>query len=227
MKHVLILSGGLDSTTLLYDLLHQGHEVKALGINYGQRHARELEQAARICTEVNVEYRVADLRALKPLMAGSSQTDDMVAVPHGHYAEESMKLTVVPFRNGLMLSVAAAWAISTKSDFITFAAHAGDHAVYPDCRPEFASAFNTALLLGDWHQVELARPYVKLTKAQIVAKGLALGVPYGHTHTCYEGTAEACGRCGTCTERLAAFEANGARDPLMYKDREYYKTLPK
>ena len=217
-KTILILSGGMDSTVLLYHLLSIGHEVRALGINYGQRHVRELECAAEICKEVGVEFRVADLTALKPLMGGSSQTDDSVPVPEGHYEEASMKKTVVPFRNGLMLSVAAAWAISTKSNHIAFAAHAGDHAVYPDCREEFASAFNTTLLLGDWHQASLIRPFVTKTKADIVQIGQSLQVPFEKTHTCYAGTKVACGRCGTCCERISSFAHVGAVDPLQYKD---------
>lgn len=223
---VLILSGGLDSTTLLYHLLAY-HEVKCLSIDYGQRHRREIDAAAMICHNLGIEHRVADFRSLKPLLGGSSQTDDAVAVPHGHYAEESMKLTIVPNRNMLMLAAATAWAISLKYDSVAYAAHAGDHAVYPDCREEFCSPLAEAMKQADWHPVQLDRPFLTKTKAEIVALGIALGVPYQDTWTCYEGGEISCGRCGTCVERLESFAANNAIDPLPYIDREFWKTCAK
>jgi 7-cyano-7-deazaguanine synthase len=161
----------MDSTVLLYHLLNAGHTVRALGVNYGQRHARELEAGAAIAARLGVEYRVADLSALKPFLNGSSQTDDAVPVPHGHYAAENMKLTVVPNRNMLMLAVAGAWAISTKSDAIAYAAHAGDHAIYPDCREDFVQPLAQALWNADWHQVRIERPFIKLTKAELCKRG--------------------------------------------------------
>ena len=144
-KSILIYSGGLDSTVLLAKLLGEKREVKALSINYGQRHIRELQAAKAICAKLGVEHRVADLSALTPLLAGSSQTDKTVPVPHGHYAAENMKLTVVPNRNMLMLAVAGAWAISLKYDSVAYAAHRGDHTVYPDCREEFCKPLSEAL----------------------------------------------------------------------------------
>lgn len=219
---ILILSGGMDSTVLLYDLLSQGYHVRALGIDYGQRHKKELECAAATCKELGIEFKVADLTSLKPLLAGSSQTDDTVAVPHGHYAEETMKLTVVPNRNALMLSCAVAWAISTKSEYVAYAAHAGDHAQYPDCREEFASAFNTVALLADWHKVSLLRPYVALTKADIAHRGDMLGVDFSKTWSCYEGGAVHCGKCGTCVERLEALNKVGATDTTQYSDSQFW-----
>lgn len=216
MKTILIYSGGLDSTVLLFKLRTEGHHVRALGINYGQRHRKELECAAAMCKRLDVEYHVADLSALKPLLAGSSQTDDTVAVPHGHYAEQSMKLTVVPNRNMLMLSVATAWAISTKSDSVAYAAHGGDHAIYPDCREDFADALNKATLLADWHPVRIDRPFVKVSKADIVALGAELRVPFEDTWSCYEGGDLHCGKCGTCTERIEAFQLANIQDPTRY-----------
>ncbi len=216
MKTVLIYSGGLDSTVLLYNLLGQGHQVLTLGVNYGQRHAKELSAARAFLESLGEEYRVADLSALRPLLKGSSQTDDSVAVPHGHYAAESMKLTVVPNRNMLMLSVAIAWAISTKSESVNYAAHGGDHAIYPDCRDEFASAMNTAALLADWHQVRVERPFVQKSKAEIVTLGSQLGVPFEQTWSCYEGGAVHCGKCGTCVERREAFQLAGVNDKTEY-----------
>lgn len=224
MKTIVVLSGGLDSTVLLWHLLNRGDEVKAISIDYGQRHRRELEHAQAIASLANVQHEIADLSALRPLLAGSSQTSDL-PVPHGHYAEETMKLTVVPFRNALMLSVASAWAISNKADSIAFGAHAGDHAIYPDCRPEFAEKFDELLAIADWHRVRLERPFITNTKADIVKKGVELNAPFGLTYSCYEGEKVACGRCGTCSERLLSFDEAATIDPLEYKDREFYKTL--
>lgn len=217
METVLIYSGGLDSTVLLFKLRADGHKVRALGINYGQRHGKELLAARTICADLGVEFRVADLSAIKPLLGGSSQTDDSVPVPHGHYAAETMKLTVVPNRNMVMLSVAIAWAISTKSDCVSYAAHGGDHAIYPDCREEFASALNTASLLADWHQVRIDRPFVRETKAGLVALGERFGVPFARTWSCYEGGEIHCGKCGTCVERREAFSLAGVIDPTSYQ----------
>jgi 7-cyano-7-deazaguanine synthase len=216
MHAVLILSGGLDSTTLLYDLVARGDRVDALSVNYGQRHARELACAAALCAQLGVRHECVDLRALGRLLGGSALTDSSVAVPKGHYEEESMKTTVVPNRNMLLLAVAGAWAISLKADAVAYAAHGGDHAIYPDCRPEFAEALDRALGLADWHRIRLERPYVGLTKADLVRRGAALGVPYEKTWSCYEGGKLHCGRCGTCIERREAFDLAGVPDPTQY-----------
>lgn len=217
MKAVLILSGGLDSTTLLYKLRAQGDTVRALSVNYGQRHFRELKAASKLCEEVGVEHRIVDVTSLNPLLKGSSQTDSGVPVPHGHYAAESMKQTVVPNRNMLLLSIAGAWAISTKSNYVAYAAHGGDHAIYPDCRPEFVNAMQQALALADWHQVDLLAPFLGLTKADIVKIGTQLKVPFVMTYSCYEGRPTHCGLCGTCVERREAFSLAGVPDPTTYE----------
>lgn len=216
VKVVLIYSGGLDSTVLLAKLLKEKQEVKALSINYGQRHRRELEAATRICKQLTVEHRIADLSGLKPLLAGSSQTDDSVAVPHGHYAADNMKLTVVPNRNMLMLAVAGAWAISLKYDAIAYAAHAGDHAIYPDCREEFITPLEEALENADWHSVGIIRPFLDHTKADIVKEGVRVGAPMELSYSCYEGNELHCGLCGTCQERRSAFRDAGVPDPTQY-----------
>ena len=218
MKAVAIYSGGLDSTVLLYSLVRDGVELRALSFNYGQRHARELEAAAQICALLRIEHRTADIRNLSPLLAGSSLTSPEVAVPDGHYAEESMKATVVPNRNMIMLAIAAGWAISLKADAVVYAAHGGDHAIYPDCRPEFADAVDAAIQLADWHQVRLLRPFVTRSKAQIVALGAQLNVPFEKTWSCYKGGAVHCGRCGTCVERREAFHLSGVPDPTPYAE---------
>lgn len=217
MKTILILSGGLDSAVLLYRLLADGDTVAALSVDYGQRHRRELACARALCGRLGVEHREADLSGLRPLLAGSSQTDDAVPVPHGHYEAETMKLTVVPNRNMLMLSAAAAWAISRRADRVAYAAHGGDHAIYPDCRPGFVAALAAALGLADWHPLGLFAPYLGVSKADIVAEGARLGVPFAGTWSCYEGGAVHCGRCGTCVERREAFALAGVPDPTPYR----------
>jgi 7-cyano-7-deazaguanine synthase len=215
---VLVYSGGLDSTTLLYDLRAQGHTLHALGVDYGQRHARELAAAARLAAAAGVPYRTVDLRALTPLLGGSSQTDPAVAVPLGHYADPTMRATVVPNRNLLLLSVAAAWAISQGAGAVAYAAHRGDHPVYPDCRPAFVDAARAVLALVHYTPVALLAPYLALTKADLVRRGTALGVPYGETWSCYVGGAVHCGACGTCVERRLAFIEAGTTDPTRYAD---------
>ena len=225
MKTILTLSGGLDSTVLLYDLLTKGHEVRCLSVNYGQRHNKELISAYKVCKDKEVEHRVVDLRTIKELLSGSSQTDPTVDVPHGHYAAENMKLTVVPNRNMILLAIAGAWAISTKSDAITYAAHKGDHSIYPDCREEFVEPLEEALYNADWHHVSIHRPLLEMTKTDIVKLGITLGVPFADTWSCYEGKQMPCGRCGTCCERLMAFHEAGAEDPLKYLDPDYWKSV--
>ncbi|NDC37447.1 MAG: 7-cyano-7-deazaguanine synthase QueC [Proteobacteria bacterium] len=216
-KVVCLASGGMDSSVLLSLLKAKGYGVHALSIHYGQRHERELESAATVARILAIPHRVVDLRSLKPLFAGSSLTDESLSVPHGHYAEESMKSTVVPNRNMIMLSVAAAWAMSLKAAHVAYAAHSGDHTIYPDCRPEFADALNTAIGLADWHTVTLLRPFIGMTKGQICAEGQKLGVTFADTWSCYEGGMVHCGRCGTCVERKEAFLAAGVSDPTRYQ----------
>lgn len=216
MNLVIIYSGGLDSSVLLYHLHAAGGELAALSVNYGQRHAREIDCARWHCERLGVEHREADLRSLGPLLGGNSLTDRDVAVPQGHYTEETMKATVVPNRNMIMLSVATGWAISRKAECVAYAAHSGDHAIYPDCRREFADALDAAIRLADWQEVHLHRPFVDWTKADIVKRGAELGVPFDQTWSCYEGGNLHCGRCGTCIERREAFHLADVPDPTPY-----------
>jgi 7-cyano-7-deazaguanine synthase len=213
---VILLSGGLDSTVLLYHLLAEGMQVLALSVDYGQRHRRELEAARAIASRAGVEHRVADLSAITGLLGGSALTSAEIEVPLGHYEDETMKATVVPNRNMLLLALATAWAISTGSDAVAYAAHSGDHAIYPDCRPEFAEAMAQAISLCDWHSVTLLRPFVGMTKAEIVRRGVELGAPLEMTWSCYQGKTVHCGACGTCVERREAFVLAGAPDPTEY-----------
>lgn len=216
MKIVVIASGGLDSTVLMHHLSADGHDVIGLGINYGQRHSRELQAGLFVSALLGLPYRIADLSGIRELIANSSQTGD-IPVPEGHYAEETMKQTVVPNRNMILLSVAIGHAVSIGADAVAYGAHAGDHAIYPDCRPEFASAMARAALLCDWKRVELLRPFLVMTKADIVRRGAQLNTPMGATWSCYKGGAKHCGKCGTCVERREAFELAGVPDPTEYE----------
>ena len=207
----------MDSTTLLYQLLSQGHHVQALGIDYGQRHLKELAAAARICARAGVPFRSADLSAVTGFLAGSALTSPEVEIPSGEYDPESMKVTVVPNRNMLMLAVALAWAISSECGTVAYAAHAGDHEVYPDCRPEFVEALARTAGLCHYDPVELAAPFLRLTKVDIVRLGIRLAVPYDLTWSCYRGEELHCGSCGTCNERANAFIRAGVPDPTVYR----------
>lgn len=200
---------------LLAHLMAEGREVHCLSVDYGQRHRRELEAARAICAHYGVDHRLADLRALAPLF-GSNALTGGVKVPEGHYEEESMKATVVPNRNMLLISVATAWAVSLRAESVAYGAHGGDHAIYPDCRPEFAEALDRAVRLADWHEVRLERPFVKMDKAAIVRRGAELDVPFGLTWSCYVGGERHCGKCGTCVERKEAFRLAGVADPTDY-----------
>ena len=217
MKSVVIYSGGLDSTVLLYQLKAHGHDLSALSVDYGQRHRRELDCAAKICKLADVPNRIADLSSIRDLLSGSSLTSTQIEVAEGHYTEESMKSTVVPNRNMILLSLAAGHALSLGANQVAYAAHSGDHAIYPDCRNEFAVAVAEAMKLCDWQPIELIRPFIDLTKAEIVAIGSQLNVPFENTWSCYKGGAVHCGRCGTCIERREAFHLAGLHDPTAYE----------
>jgi 7-cyano-7-deazaguanine synthase len=215
MKTVLLFSGGLDSTTLLYDLIASGDDVVLLSVNYGQRHRKELEFAAQTAARLGLRREVVDISGVRPLL-NSSQTSDKIPVPDGHYNAPAMKATVVPSRNLIMLSIAIAWAQALRFDRVAYAAHAGDHEIYPDCRPAFVDAVNAVAALSDYHGIALYAPYVEFSKAQITLRGDELGVPYAQTWSCYKGLEMHCGTCGTCTERREAFMLTGVPDPTEY-----------
>lgn len=217
-KSVVVFSGGLDSTVLLYLMRSEGYQVHPISIFYGQRHFRELEHAKRTTDKMGIHHRIVSLSALQGVMLGNSQTDHTIAVPHGHYAEASMMQTVVPNRNMILLATAGALAISLKAEHIAYGAHAGDHAIYPDCRPEFFTKLGEALALADWHPVALRAPFGAMDKAGIVELGAQLQVPFEDTYSCYEGDILHCGKCGTCTERREAFREANVPDPTVYRD---------
>ena len=216
MKVVCVLSGGMDSTTLLYELIHWKHEVHPISFFYKQKHSRELEKAALTCVKLGLTQKMVDISFLGEF-GGSALTTD-APIPEGHYAADNMKATVVPNRNMIILSVAVAYAISIKADRVYYGAHAGDHTIYPDCRPKFIKPLVEAVYNCDWHRVGLDAPYLYFDKAQIVKRGIALGVDYKLTHTCYKGEEKACGKCGSCVERLEAFKKNGIPDAIEYAE---------
>lgn len=218
---VVIASGGLDSTVLAYWLAARGAELTLLSFDYGQRHRVELDHAADIAGLLEYPHEIVDISALGRLLAGSALTDNEVAVPDGYYTDESMRATVVPNRNAIMLDIAVAVAVARKADAVAFGAHAGDHAIYPDCRPEFVERFtrsartaNEGLLVEEF---EILAPFVTVSKTDIVRIGAALGVPFERTWSCYRGETVHCGTCGTCTERKEAFEHNNITDPTSYR----------
>lgn len=205
MKAICVLSGGMDSTTLLYHLVNKGFVVKAVTFNYGQRHKKEIAYAIKTCKKLKVEHKVVDLTSINQLLHGSALTSQEINVPEGHYADESMKITVVPNRNMIFLSLAGGYAVAEKADLLAIAVHAGDHPIYPDCRPGFIKFFERALNVGNYHQVKLYAPYLQKTKVDIVKEGFKLGIDYEHdTWSCYQGGDKPCGKCGTCVERNEA-----------------------
>jgi 7-cyano-7-deazaguanine synthase len=215
MRVVLVYSGGLDSTVLLYHLLAEGHEVRALSVNYGQRHGQELQAARALAAGRGVEHRVVDLTALATLFPGLALTSREADVPRAEYSAESMAVTTVPNRNMVLLSVALAWAAHLRFGAAAFAAHAGS-TTYPDCRPEFAAALDRTARLCAWEPLQVLAPFVTWTKGDIVRRGAALGVPFERTWSCYVGGEKHCGRCGTCRERRQAFAHAGIADPTAY-----------
>ncbi|MBE0367473.1 7-cyano-7-deazaguanine synthase QueC [Pseudoalteromonas aurantia] len=215
-KVVVIYSGGMDSYTVLNKAVRSGHEVYALSFNYGQRHVKELEVAAEVCEQLNIAHKIVDISAINQLIGGSSLTDD-IEVPEGHYEEESMKSTIVPNRNMILLSLAVGYAVSIKASKVFYGAHSGDHAIYPDCRPEFVKKMDDVCRIANYDAVEIVSPYLNNTKIDILTDGLKMGLDYSHTWTCYNGRKHACGKCGACQERLEAFSLNNAQDPISYE----------
>lgn len=211
-KTVCVFSGGMDSTTLLHQLLHLGDDVSAISFNYGQRHVKELEYAARTCEINGVDHEIVDLTTVTPLLKGSALTSAAMEIPKGHYRDESMKATVVPNRNMIFMSIAGGYAVSRGYDRLAVAVHAGDHAVYPDCRPEFIESFEKTLSAGNYRKISVFAPFLHWTKGDIAKLGLSLGIDFmADTWSCYEGGELPCGECGTCVEREEALkEAAGA-----------------
>ena len=219
VKAVAIVSGGLDSVTLAHSLAQEADHLHLISFDYGQKHKRELEFAKRAANRLEATWTLIDLSAagLGTLLGGSALTDPQVAVPDGHYAAENMKVTIVPNRNAIMLAIACAAAESDGAGIVGLAVHAGDHFIYPDCRPEFVAAFEEMERLAMARpDLRIAAPFLTKTKAQIVQLGARLGVPFEQTWSCYKGGDLHCGTCGTCVERREAFQLAGVEDPTAY-----------
>jgi 7-cyano-7-deazaguanine synthase len=225
MKAVLILSGGLDSSTLGYYLKANNYsELICLTFDYGQKHVKEIDSAKIIASKLNAEHKIIDFSLLKPILkaSNSSLTNDALAVPHGAYTKENMSSTVVPNRNAMMLTFAWTVACVEEADALAYGAHSGDHYLYPDTRPEFLNAINTALRLGtedvNKKDLNLIAPFINKSKSDIVTIGAQLNVPFELTWTCYEGGDISCGLCGSCHGRKDAFLQANIKDPIIYRN---------
>ncbi|MBA4207797.1 7-cyano-7-deazaguanine synthase QueC [Pannonibacter sp. Q-1] len=224
MKTLVVCSGGMDSVTLAHKVAQEHELIGLVSFNYGQRHLKELDFARACAEDLGVEHIVIDISGIGRQLSGSALTDD-VAVPDGHYAEETMRITVVPNRNAIMLAIAFGIAAARGAEAVATAVHGGDHFIYPDCRPGFTEAFETMQrqALAGVADVRLYTPYVHTDKAAIAAEGVRLGVDYTRSWSCYKGGEIHCGRCGTCVERREAFHMAGAEDPTTYADPDFWK----
>ena len=216
MKVVVLLSGGMDSVTALYDIRQKHEVIAALSFHYGAKHNdREIPFAALHASQCGVPHVIMKLDFM-----GEHFTSDLLVsgrqVPDGHYAEETMKRTVVPFRNAILLSIATGFAESRKAMGLVIAAHSGDHAIYPDCREPFMEAMAAAMRVGTYAAIALLRPFIAMNKSAIAQRGAELGINYAQTWSCYKGGLRHCGTCGTCVERREAFLLAGLHDPTDY-----------
>ena len=215
---IIIVSGGMDSITLLYD----PKDEIALGISfdYGSNHnAREIPYAKMHCERLGIRHITINLDFMHQYFK-SSLLEGADAIPEGHYADDNMKSTVVPFRNGIMLSIAIGIAESNNLDQVFIANHGGDHTIYPDCRPEFINAINGAATAGTYNNVRVVAPYTNITKGEIASIGKRLGIDYTETWSCYKGGEKHCGKCGTCVERKEALAAAGIDDHTVYEENQ-------
>jgi 7-cyano-7-deazaguanine synthase len=213
---LIIVSGGMDSITLLYN--HHEYIALAVTFDYGSNHnKREIECAAHHCKVLGIEHIIIPLEFIHQYFK-SSLLSGAESIPEGHYADENMKSTVVPFRNGIMLSIACGLAESRGLQRVMIANHAGDHAIYPDCRATFIESMSEAMAYGTYAHVRIEAPYTSITKGQIAAIGKAIGIDYSKTYSCYKGGEKHCGKCGTCVERKEALAEAGIDDPTEYED---------
>ena len=216
MKVCVLLSGGMDSVTALHHAAREHDVVSALSFDYGSKHnASEIPCAQWHVAQLGVPHTVIALPFVNDHFA-SDLLQSGGEIPDGHYAEENMKRTVVPFRNGIMLSIAAGFAESRGAEGLVIAAHSGDHAIYPDCREPFMQAMSDAIRLGTYVEIEVLRPFINTDKTGIARLGAELGVDFARTWSCYKGGATHCGTCGTCVERREAFLLAGIGDPTPY-----------
>ena len=218
MHWVLVYSGGLDSTVLLYYLKNLGHKVHTLTFSYQQRHKKEIEAAHNLTKELGIEHRLLDLENIADIFGDKNAlTSNNHAVPTGTYHKGTLPITWVPNRNMIFIALAGAWAVTQNATGIAYGAHAGDHPIYPDCSPDFVQAASNTLRFARQKPLKLWAPFLNKKKEAIVQKGLELGVPFEKTWSCYHGKHTHCGHCPTCLERLNAFEACGVEDPVVYE----------
>lgn len=212
---VIILSGGMDSATLLADLTSSENTIHVISFNYGQKHVKELDCAKKLVEYYGLRenHRIIDMSWMGKLFGYGSLVGNE-SMPYGMYDGENMKSTIVPNRNMIMLGIAAGYAISIGEQDIYYAAHQGDHTIYPDCRPDFVDAMNNVLKEGNWEKVNIVAPYIEISKSDIVGLGIEMEVPYELTWSCYEGGDRPCLRCGTCMERTEAFLENVGKDGI-------------
>ncbi len=224
MKTIVICSGGLDSVSLAHKVAAENELIGLVSFDYGQRHRKEVEFAEAAASRLSVPFDLIDIRQVGQFLSGSALTDD-VSVPDGHYAEETMKVTVVPNRNAIMLTIAFGVAAAKQADAVAAAVHGGDHFIYPDCRPAFVDAFQAMQdkALDGYADVKLYTPFVHIPKSAIVTEGARHNTPFVETLSCYKGGAVHCGRCGTCVERREAFALAGIDDPTDYADPTFWK----
>lgn len=223
MKTLVICSGGLDSVSLAHIVADKRHLTRLVSFDYGQRHHKELYFAAAAARRLDVPHHLIDMRPIGAALTGSALTDD-IEVPDGHYAEETMRITVVPNRNAIMLAIGFGIAAAEGDDAVATAVHGGDHFIYPDCRPAFTRAFEAMqqAALDGYAHVQLHAPFVDHSKADIVREGALHGTPFAETWSCYKGEYLHCGRCGTCVERREAFHLANVPDPTTYADPDYW-----
>lgn len=218
---IAIVSGGLDSVVMAHLLHSQGFALHLLTFDYGQRHKKEIEYSRECAARLGAGFSVVDLKGLQTLLSGSALIDESIEVPHGHYAADNMKSTIVPNRNAIFLTIAFGAAVSKNAQIVAAGMHAGDHYVYPDCRPAFVESFAVMQRIaiegcGDTN-LRLHAPFIDVTKDEIVRIGGALTVPFSRTWSCYKGGEIHCGKCGTCVERRESFALANVSDPTEYQ----------
>jgi 7-cyano-7-deazaguanine synthase len=220
MKAVAVVSGGMDSVVLAHLIKDGGHDLTMISFDYGQRHRKELGFASLAAQRLKVDHHIVNMQSMIGLISKSALTNDSMSVPDGHYAEQTMKQTVVPNRNAIMLNIAAGLAITVGADRLATGVHAGDHYIYPDCRPEFIWSLQQMLKIANEGFIDpefkIYAPFVDVDKARIAQIGHELNVPWIETWSCYKGGEIHCGACGTCFERREAFRDAGVEDPTIY-----------